>query len=270
MSQYDYQITDILRGVSTNYNHNYSSQTSENSIDTSIWNAADEKAASEENKTAVTVLLEDFAELTNSFSNNRSCINEKDTKKCGFIAKLLGSSKTDNVFKTDEAANSIKENGSFTQADIFQQEVAQNGGVKYAESGDDIYEAALNFAKADIAAIEKAYNNSHVENAGKSKKLDYAEINTYAVDSKYGSLAETLSDIDLDGKDKNISAEEYASYLIAVDGLISFGQNNDKADFSASSVDGLVSTQEVELAKGLDTEVIKAAAAKIYSEHYAK
>lgn len=267
MGKYDYQITDILRGVSTNYNKENKS-TSDKKIDTSIWDVADEKASSEENKTAITIMLEDFAQLTNSFSDNRSCINESNTKKSNFLINLLSGVDKDNIYKTEEAAESIKENGAFVQKDIYTQEIEKNGGVKYAADGDDIYESALNFAKADIAAIEKAYNNAYPDKKGKGKQLEYAEINTYSQYSQFGNLSDILEEMDLDGNSDAISPEEYASYLIAVDGLVSFGQNNDTIDYSSSSVDGLVSTEEVELASQIDTEVIKAAAEKIYEEHY--
>lgn len=267
MGKYDYQVTDILRGISINHNKEYNSKYT--SDDTTVWELADKKAEGKENKTAVTIMLEDFTQLTNSFSDNRSCINSDNTKKGNFFTNLFAGSKKDNIFRTDEAAEAIKNNGVFYQKDIYVQEVAKNGGVKYAEEDDDIYQAALNFAKADIAAVEKAYNNAYPDRGGKKNNLESGEIATYAAESQFGRLSEILEDMDLDGKDKRISAEEYASYLIAVDGLISSGNKKSDISFSMDSVDGLVSTEEVQLASQLDTAVIKEAAAKIYKEHFA-
>ena len=57
---------NILRGISDT---NVKPQERDWKYDTSIWNAASEQADKEDNKTAITVLLEDFAELTNKFKN---------------------------------------------------------------------------------------------------------------------------------------------------------------------------------------------------------
>ena len=51
---------NILRGISDT---NVKPQERDWKYDTSIWNAASEQADKEDNKTAITVLLEDFAEL---------------------------------------------------------------------------------------------------------------------------------------------------------------------------------------------------------------
>lgn len=263
MVRFDYQITDVLRGISVN--HNVDKGTTPQNGDNTIWDLADKQSDKETNKTAITVLLEDFAEVTNGFHDNNSCIEAEDAGKYGFIGKLFAGKRKNNVFKTDEAKTSLTNNGVYKQKDIYQQEVAKNGGVKYADDKDDIYQAALNFAKADIKAIEQAYFIADEDHDGPNGKLTSGEVSTYDNEVEYGSLKDIISEMSLDKKTKNITAEEYASYMIAIDGLVSTGS---KTGFSSNSVDGLVSTEQVQLASQMDTKELQAIAAQIYKSHF--
>lgn len=251
---------DILRGISNNYVEEPEQKRSWE-YDTSVWSAANEKSKEEDNKTAITVLLEDFAELSNSLNENgASCINRSDTKKYGFFEKLF--KECDNVFKTDAGRQTLRENGSFTQRDIYKQEMTKNGGLVYADENDNIKEAALNFAKADINAIESAYYMAYPKANGKDGTLAENEINSYFKEIIPDTVYTSLYKMNIDGKN-SISAEEYASYLIAVDGMTGNG-------FSMESVDGQVSIDEADLVNNMQIEDIQKAAKEVYNNFFAK
>ena len=102
-------------------------------------------------------------------------------------------------------------------------------------NGADMYEAALNFAKADINAIEVAhaivngYNPTEnfytkLFHEGEDKNID-GILYSYEIDDYYGSgtneddqrLSQAMRELDLDGNMSSITAEEYASYVLALD-----------------------------------------------------
>ncbi len=252
---------DILRGISNNYVKEPEQKRSWE-YDTSIWNVANEKSKEEDNKTAITVLLEDFAELSNSLNENgASCINRCDTKKYGFFEKLFN--ECNNIFKTDAGRQTVGRNGGFTQRDIYKQEMTKNGGLVYADENDSIKEAALNFAKADINAIESAYYMAYPKkSAGEDGVLSEKEINSYYREIIPDTVYHSLYKMNIDGKN-SISAEEYASYLIAVDGMTKNG-------FSMENVDGKVSIEEAELVDGMDIEDVQKVAQQVYNNLFAK
>lgn len=235
--------------------------------DTSIMDLAAQKAEDEDNKSAITIALEDFSKTTTGFhGSNSSNIVEKDTKKGFFtkIAEFFGK-KDDNIFKSEEGQKLVKDNGSVYQNDLFRQDYAKNGGIQYSKEGDDLYESALNFAKADIGAIEKAYSMANVE-SNNNKKLEYGEIGSYLEFD--GNLSDALKEMDLDGDKKKLSPEEYASYLIATDGLIEL--SGGKVDFASGSPDGTITSQESQNAQEFKNSELKEIAQKIYDEHYKK
>lgn len=262
-------ITDIMRIASSSFNSSVGKWSSDDEPkDMTIWEIADGRARGEENKTAITLMMEDFTKLTDSFYNNRSCINLDNTKKDNWFINLF-SKKNNNLFTNTKVANSIKENGSFTQRDIYEQEIAKNGGVKYQPDDGDIYESALNFAKAEIGIVEKALDNASLEYAPDGK-LDFGEMRTYNsnLDSPY-FITELLKEMDFDGKEKSLSAEEYASFMIAIDGLKTESSPY-KATSKIEDADGKISQEEAELAGKVKLETLVATARTIYEEHYGK
>ena len=195
--------------------------------------------------------MEDFAELTSKFNNNgNSCITSSDAKKYGFFEKLFN--ECDNIFKTDEARQTIRTNGAFTQHDIYEQAMRAVGCLEYADENDDVVQSALNFAKADISAIEKAYNMAYSSN-GQDGLLTRDEINSYYQEIVQGTVSSSMYAMDLGddyfGKGV-ITPEEYASYVMAVDGLTEDG-------FSIDNIDGKILFEEAEIASDMDIEELQ-------------
>ena len=214
------ETTGILRGLSTNY---VKETPKDWKYETDIWHEAHQQSEKEENKTAITVMLEDFAELSHQLDNNgHSCIKYADTKPYGFWEKLKGA--CDNIFRTERGRRTVGKNGPFKQDDIFKQEMMQSGGIKYASSDDDIAQAALNFAKADINAIETAYGMAYGTNANGA--LSEGEITSYSsiediIPGTVSRLQHQLSFSEEYGA-VSITPEEYASYMMAIDSLGKF------------------------------------------------
>ncbi len=247
-------FSNIFRGISN-------APSSLSKKNTPLSDESEKKAAKETNKSALTVALEDFTSLTKSYnSSGRSQVTSKDAKK-SFSESIFGK-KSDNVFKTSAMRSELKEN-SYTQSDIFAEDVAKNGGIKYSKDGDDIYKSALNYAKADIGAIEKSYKNSDIDaSGGKKLKLNFAEIKSYS------GNADAIKELDLDGDPKNISAEEYASYTVVADGLFSI--KNGDIGFSSTSVDGKITSDEASLFEKARAEDIIKYAKQVYNDNYGK
>ncbi len=250
-------FSDIFRGIS-----NASTYSNTASSDTSLADASSKKASNLDDKSGITVALEDFTKLTKSYnSDGRSQVRYKDAKKS--IFEGIFGSKSDNVFKTSAMRSELKENGAYTQSDVFSEDISSNGGLKYAKDGDDIYKAALNYAKADIGAIEKSYKSSDESaDGGKKSKLNFAEINSYSDD------ADIMKELDLDGDGKYISAEEYACYTMVADGLFKFGDN--KVGFNTTNCDGRITADEADLFKKANASELVKYAKQIYDENFSK
>ena len=167
----------------------------------------------------------------------------------------------DNIFKTEEGQDLLNKKGNVFQNDIFASDIAKYGGIKYAKDGDDIAESALNFAKADAYAIGKA--NQIANGADANDSIDSYEVRSYK--DFTGNLKDTFEEMNIAGSDKSLSPEEYASYLIAVDGLV---QNENGAEFDAQKIDGLITPQEALTAKNLDNKQLQDLAQKIYEENF--
>ncbi|MDD3238057.1 MAG: hypothetical protein PHV37_08185 [Candidatus Gastranaerophilales bacterium] len=226
---------------------------------TPLADAADKKAANIDDKTGVTVALEDFTKLTNSFdSNGRSQVTSKNAKSNIFekIGSIFGK-KSDNVFKNSVLKDSLAED-SYTQSDILSENIAKNGGLQFKKDGDDLYNSALNYAKADIAAVEKSFANAHPEDGFQGKKLNLntAEVSSYISDNSF--LTDNFEKLDLDGKKKSVSAEEYASYMLVADKM-SNGKN-----------DGKITSDEADAFKGVKMTDLQKEALKIYNAQYKK
>lgn len=220
--------------------------------DTSIMDLAAQKANETENKSPLTIALEDFAQTTKGFDgSDKSCITPKDTQLTIFesFASIFGK-EPDNIFKTDEGQEIVENYGSVHQNDLYRSDYAANNGIRYANEGDDLYESALNFAKADIAAIEKAYRMAH-NDSDNNGQLNFAEVKSYADISAGGNVLEGL---DLGDNKKQITAEEYASYLVAADQM--------------GNKDGVISMDEAYEVLKSDNETFTSLAKSIYEEHY--
>ena len=233
------------------------------STDTSIMDLADKKAQNEPNKSGITVALEDFSSTLQDFrGHNSSNITAQDTQN-GFFdnVKSIFGKENDNIFKTEEGQDLLNKKGNVFQNDIFASDVAKYGGIKYAKDGDNIASSALNFAKADAYAIGKA--NQIANGADANDSIDSYEVRSYK--DFTGNLKETFQEMNITGSDITLSPKEYASYLMAVDGLV---QNENGAEFDAQKIDGLITAQEAQAAKNLDNEQLQDLAQKIYEENF--
>ncbi len=242
----------VFRGINeakSSYNDN---------TDTSIIDLAGQKASGDKNTSAITVALQDFSESFKSFhGEDHSNISAKDAK-----AGLFGNK--ENIFATEEGQN-ILEDGNVFQSDLFEQERAKNGGIQYAQDNANLIESALAFAQADIEAIEKS-----ADKAGRTRAdgdLSYKDILTYTSltgDSEYNDVTQSL---DLDGNGKEISAEEYASYLLATDSIKQADGSSLEVTFGQP--DGIITSDEAYLVEKCDDEDLKAIAQQYYNRYFA-
>ena len=253
---YDSGAYQTLRGI--NKANRYSEK-----ADTSIIDIADKKAQGEANKSGITVALEDFSSTLQDFrGHNSSNITAQDTQN-GFFdnVKSIFGQEDNNMFKTQEGQDLLTKKGSVFQNDIFASDIAKYDGIKYAKDGDNIAESALNFAKADAYAIGKA--NQIANGADANDSIDSYEVRSYK--DFTGNLKDTFEEMNIAGSDKSLSPEEYASYLIAVDGLV---QNENGAEKKKKKIDGLITPQEALTAKNLDNKQLQDLAQKIYEENF--
>ena len=224
----------LLRGL------NKADDTSDSTKDTPVIDLADEAAQNQSNKSGITVALEDFGvKFKNFHGYDNSNITAKDARK-GFFSR-----KSDNIFESTAGQEVLKDQGNLFQSDIFADEVNKYGGIKYGDG--NLADSALNFAQADIAAIEKAFYKA---NEGKADGvLNFAEIKSYLNIDSF-DLERALQGMDIDGDEKTITAEEYASYLMAADGLARIQTDYiNEINYNSSRSDGLVSADEAQLAK---------------------
>ena len=214
-----------------------------------------QKASEEKNSSALTVALNDFTQKLCSFhGKNSSNISAKDSKKLFFI---FG---TGNIFESKEGQE-ILQNGNIFQKDIFVQARAKNNGIEYAQDDLSLVESALEFAKADIAAIEKS---AKLAGGGRADgKLSYKDIQSYTDTNDFT----IVKDLNLDNKEDYISAEEYASYLLAAD---SISQSNNEITFENNKSDGIISADEAYLVEKCNDAKIKAIAQKYYDRYFTK
>ena len=255
----DSSAYQVLRGI-----HKADPYFIENCTDPSIMELAEDKAQDTQDKSAITIALEDFAEATNGFNGSNSSNIVPEDVKSGVFDKVLGffGIKSDNIFKSEDGQELVKNEEKIYQSDIFNSSVAKYGGIEYAKQGDDLAQSALNFAKADIEAIEKAYSMANVD-ADKNGKLQTGEVNSY-IDFD-GYAPKCLDGLEFaDGK-KSLSAQEYASYMLAADGLIAIG---DGVGHSESSMDGIITPEEAQLVQGLVDEEFKNLASQMYQEYF--
>lgn len=237
--------------------------TSDNT-DTSIMEQAQNKATDVEDKSAVTVALEDYTELAKDFHGESKLNLTKKEVDPGFVGKLFNFASKDNVFRSDSAKEFVKDNPNIYRTTIFEMANEADGGIKYAKEDDDIYASALNFAKADIALIEKSYYANGQGN--KDGKIDTSETSHLKMDE---TIQQAFESLDLDGDTSSITAEEYASYIASIDGLMKFGSFDNIGRFD-SQTDGKISPEEANLASELSTKKLHDIAKEIYDENYKK
>ena len=256
---HDSSAYQILRGI-----HRADPYSMENCTDTSIMDLAKEKAQDTKNKSAMTIALEDFAEATNGFNGSNSSNIVPDDVRTGVFDKVLGffGIKSDNIFKSEDGQELVENEEKIYQSDIFNSSVAKYGGVEYAKEGDDLAQSALNFAKADIEAIEKAYSMANID-ADKNGKLQTGEVNSY-IDFD-GYAPECLDGLKFDVDKKSLSAQEYASYMLAADGLMMVGGS---VGHSEGHMDGIITPQEAQLVQGLSDEEFKNLAQQMQEKYF--
>ena len=229
--------------------------------DTTVAKYSDKAAESQEDKSGITVALEDFSEkIPNSFHGyNSTNITAKDAKKKFFARK------SDNIYEQKEMQSYLKEKGNLFQNDIYKQEIANQGGIKYCQDDDDYIQSALSLAKADIDAIETAYTKAKFEaGAKKDGNLSFGEINSYDnLEMDFG-----IKYMDLDGDEKTISAEEYASYILLADGLAQYDYNTDKTYLHPNRIDGLLTKQEAQDFLNATDYANQKAAQEIYNQYF--
>lgn len=242
--------SQIFRGISR---AQYAPKKDEK-VDTSIMDLAHDKAETIKDKSGITVALEDFTAKFKDFHDvNRSNISQKDAKR-GFF-ETLGSFfgiRKDNIFEKDAAQDYLK-NENIYQSDIFEQELSKSDGIRYAKEGDNYATSALNFAKADIKAIEKPFTMS-TRDVTDDNKLDYADINSYI--NFEGDLSENIQEMDLGKSKKKLTPKEYASYILATDGI------------DGTKQDGAISKAEYKAASEKTNSDLKEKAQEYYKKYY--
>ena len=267
-SRTDSAVSTFMRGINK--------ATKLKGDDSSIIDLADKSAENKENKTGITVALEDFSEKFKSFhGQNISNINSKDCKKSIFqnIKEFFGGKSSDNIYETDDGQNILNEKESISQNDIFNAERTKNEGIKYAKEGlkpDEIAQYALNFAQADIGAIETSFEladfdkGSLFNHSSKDGKLNEREIKSYS--SNYNEYMGNIELTDLDGETGTFSAKEYASYLMVADGLKQDKDGN--VTFDINSIDGKITNEESDIIRTVNNDDLKEQAGIIYSEYF--
>ncbi len=228
-----------------------------------IMQEAQNKAANLENKSALTVALEDYTKIANKFHGENKINITQEEIDPSFLAGIFNSGGDNNVFRSQGAKDFLNDNSNIYRSTIY--EIASNtdGGLKYAKEGDNIYASALNFAKADIALIEKSYQAN--DKGDKNGKIDLTETNHLNANE---DTVRIMAQLDLDGDPKTISAEEYASYIVAMDGLMQFGELNN-IDFCNSLPDGNLDTENIGLVKQLHIDKLHDIAQSLYDNNYA-
>lgn len=246
---YGAQPSEIFRGIGKASPSKYSTPPET----TPLADESAKKAENKDNTSGITIALNDFSKLTNSFtSSGKSCVKEANVKDNAFDKiKAFFGNKSDNVFKTDKMKEVITNGNVYTQNDIFAEDVEKNGGLQYSKKGHDIYESALNYAKADIKAVETALQNAYPGDGIRvDSKLDVGDVSSYVSDNAF--LKDNFEKLDLDGKEKYISPEEYASYIVTAD----------------SDKDGIITAEESQAFQDMKADDMINSSQNIFDKHY--
>ncbi|MBQ8476492.1 hypothetical protein IJ531_05460 [bacterium] len=257
----------LLRGI------NYAAKDPQN-VGTDIAKQADSFAQKQKNKAGITVPLEDFAQDFKMFrGQNSSNIQESDTHNGWRLFQEK------NMFENKAGRALFKGRGSIYQSDLYMSEVGEHGGLQYftGNKKEDLVESALAFAKADIYAIEypkQVYDISANARDGNIKgpmpstnldgKLQSADFTSFLGNGDWNTL---LKEIDLDGDETSLSAEEYASYLLMADRAVATDSLGEAVNCK-DHADGLLTADEANKVAKMSNEEAKKLAQAIYDEYF--
>lgn len=234
----------------------------------SIIDLADDKAKNTKNASGVTVALEDFEEVVESFHGKENSNITVDDTKDKALNWLFTIGKDKNIFKTDEGKQILEDKFNVFQDDIYQQDVNKNDGIKYLSDADSTSESAQRFAKADINAIETAFSIANPGEGVFNDSLDSAELHSYLGTTETDSGEKLTDALDLDGKSSKISDKEYASYLLAADTLkYANGDDYDVSDL-ITKADGTIDSADANLVKNTSDEDFKKLAQGYYDKYF--
>lgn len=274
MTYISFNPSSVFRGV------NQAKWTKETGEDTALTKASTKKAANQTDKAPVTVAFEDFSKIAiGRDDRGRQSLGPKAAKG-DFFENLFGVQK-DNIFRNGDLKQGIvgtkTESGRYyIQNDLFNEHIEKDGGLVYNKEGDNLENSALNYAKADIYAIEHSlYTSTPESNVKIDGKLNVADITSYSSLEKYDAeKAIELFDIDGDGK---ISAEEYASFTIVADGIKKdvTGQDWRKNDiyeysFDIKNCDGKVAQDEAKTFDDAPPDMLVKWATSVFNSKYKK
>ena len=140
---FNLDATILFRGI------NYANYNLEKPQDTPVIDLAGQEEYRKDNKSAITVALEDFTERVrgcNEYNSSNLTIEDTEVNYGEKLKNALFAKEDSNIFTTEDGKEIINEKGNLFQRDIFKEENVKNYGIRYAEIGDEIYLSALNFA----------------------------------------------------------------------------------------------------------------------------
>lgn len=228
---------------------------------------ANEKAQDKKNESGMSIMLDDYKRTYTSLGDDiRSNIRLEDCiydVNAGFIDRMQRrSALKNNIFANTETIEDIAKNGKVYQADLFESELYLSDGIRYAKEGDDLAKSALNFAESDIKLVEHVYVDAlawdDTENyltGEKNKKLNIGEILSYADIDQDSINSDYIKDIDISTMfwdDEDITAKEYASYILYAD----------------KNKDGVINKEEAQAIADAKDENLQEEVKKEYWENY--
>lgn len=244
--------SQLFRGISEPARNNIGDNTD-------IAQLAQEKA--DKNGTApITEALKDFTSIFKDFhGHDSSNITVNDLK---------GSLFSNNMFKSKQGINILNEMGSIFQNDIYLHNIAQDNGLRYAQDPKQLKSGALDFAKADIGAIEKSHYTVS-DNKGKADgNLNAAEATSAHHGQNETRYSRLISSLNFGNETGSITPEKYASYMIVADAL-RLNEETGEYEFDFNNADGLISQEEAQLVQKIDNKTLKDFAIQVYNKFYA-
>ena len=229
---------------------------------------------SESSVSNITESLKDFTSIFSSFHRSTSSnISLSD----------VSSTSKNNIFLNDDARTLISKKGSINQISIFLQNMAHDGGLRYASIGSNIKDSARAFAAADIQAIEKSHNIAEKNRKSRGEPKPYDQEDEGKKDTKltcgearssHQGLRDTtysrlIHSVNLDKDNNSITKEEYAAYLIVADSL-RYNDETGQYEFDVKNADGLISPEEAKLASKIDNKTFKGFAQDVYDNYISK
>ena len=221
------------------------------------------------NTSAISKELKDFVQIMEIKGSDSTYITAKQMKKA----------KSGSIFKGNDAQEIANKFGYITQNSIFQQNIAHDGGLRYANQGANIKESAIDFSTSVINAIESAFqllqkteddNGIHPEwrqDKGKiDGKLTVGELRSQDHGINDEAYRERIQNTDCDGDRTSTSVYELASMVIAPD-VIFYNEDTQKYDYDFSIADGLITEEEVAVVKKMDDNTLHKIIKEIYNEY---